>query len=315
MQEIVVKVENLSKKFDTNYVIRDINLFVSKGELLGILGPNGAGKSTLIKILSTILKPDIGSAYINDVSVIRDPKLIKNKISVIPQEYIFYEELTARENLIFFGMMHQRSKKDVKKDIENILTKLGLYERSDKTKNFSGGMKRRLNIAISLVMGTEILFLDEPTTGLDPQSKHAVWEYIIELKKSGKSMILLTHDMNEADTLCDRILILDRGVIVAEGSTQELIRNFSKEYALEIIFKQRIFLREFIDIIESLKGIKIVSLENEDKINLYFDGGLKNFIKIIQEEHFINLDKLESINLRRTTLEDIFLQITGRRLN
>jgi ABC-2 type transport system ATP-binding protein len=314
MQEIAIKVENLTKKFDKNLGIQNINLSANKGELLGILGPNGAGKSTLINILSTILKPDSGNAYINEISVIQNPAEVKTKISVVPQEYVFYQELTARENLIFFGAMHQRPKKDLIKDTETILSRLGLSDRKDKTKNFSGGMKRRLNIAISLVMGTEIIFLDEPTTGLDPQAKHAVWEYITELKNHKKTMILLTHDMHEAEILCDRILILDKGLIIANGSPHELIQKFSKTYALELTFKQQGFLTNFITTNGSFNNQKLVVLEEENNVNLYFDGGFSDFVKIVQEKHFVDLDKLESINLRKTTLEDIFLQLTGRRL-
>ncbi|MHA1990007.1 MAG: ABC transporter ATP-binding protein [Candidatus Hodarchaeales archaeon] len=314
MQEIAIKVENLTKKFDNNLVIQNINLSANKGELLGILGPNGAGKSTLINILSTILKPDEGNAYINEISVIQNPVEVKTKISVVPQEYVFYQELTARENLIFFGAMHQRPKKDLIKDTETILSRLGLSDRKDKTKNFSGGMKRRLNIAISLVMGTEIIFLDEPTAGLDPQAKHAVWEYIMELKNQNKTIILLTHDMHEAEILCDRILILDRGSIVANGSPHDLIQKYSKRYALELTFKNKEFLTEFNTTIQSFGDQKSIILEDENKINLYFDGGFSNFVKIVQEKHFVDLNKLESINLRQTTLEDIFLQLTGRRL-
>ncbi|MHA1983881.1 MAG: ABC transporter ATP-binding protein [Candidatus Hodarchaeales archaeon] len=314
MQEIAIKVKNLTKKFEENLVIQNINLSANKGELLGILGPNGAGKSTLIKILSTILKPDSGNAYINEISVIKNPAEVKTKISVVPQEYVFYQELTARENLIFFGAMHQRPKKDLIKDTETILSRLGLSNRKDKTKNFSGGMKRRLNIAISLVMGTEIIFLDEPTTGLDPQAKHAVWEYIMELKNQNKTIILLTHDMFEAEILCDRIIILDNGSIIANGSPHELIQKFSKTYALELTFKQKAFLTKFFESFGSSEDQKFVTLEDENKINLYFDSGFSDFVKIVQEKHFVDLDKLESINLRQTTLEDIFLHLTGRRL-
>jgi len=314
VQETVIQVDQISKQFDKNLVLQNISLSVQKGELLGILGPNGSGKTTLIKILSTILKPDSGDAFINELDILKYPDKVKYTFSIVPQEYIFYEELTALENLLFFGTMHHRSIDDLKKDSLIILTKLGLNTRHDKVKNFSGGMKRRLNIAISLVMKTNILFLDEPTTGLDPGSKHATWDYFIELKKQGKTIILLTHDMYEAEFLCDRIIIIDKGIIIANGPPKELISNYSKNYSLELTFKNQKLMNQCLDNLHSVKYKKFIHIDEENKIIIYFAGGPTKFVKIIQNTQLVDLNYLTCVNLRQTTLEDVFLQLTGRRL-
>ncbi|WP_455463205.1 ABC transporter ATP-binding protein, partial [Candidatus Hodarchaeum mangrovi] len=284
------------------------------GEIISILGPNGAGKSTTINMLTTILKPTEGIALVNNKDVTIDYSFIKTYIGVVPQEYVFYEELTAEENLIFFGLMHGISKKTLKKDAEVILTKLGLIGRKDKTKNFSGGMKRRLNIAIALIMKPEIFFLDEPSAGLDPQSKRVVWECIKELKHQGKTVILCTHNMHEAEILSDRVIIMNNGSIIAEGSPYELKRKYGESYYVEITFKQKENIFEFEGRIKSLPYLKRTFVESNNKINLFFDGGLIKFVKILQYSLIDDIDDIESITFRETTLEDVFLKLTGRRL-
>ncbi len=314
MIDLAIKTNNLTKIYNNTIVVNHLQINVDRGELVSILGPNGAGKTTLIKILTTILKPDQGTALINGIDVLHDAKIVKEVISIVPQEYVFYEELTARENLIFFGIMHGFPKRELKLEADKILEKLGLEERRDKTKNFSGGMKRRLNIAIALIMKPEILFLDEPTAGLDPQAKHCVWDYIMELKRNGKTIVLTTHDMHEAETLSDRVLIIDNGKIIAEGTPERLKEEYSEKNILEVVFIEKENTLKFKHSIESLDFIKQVSIEDENKVNLFFDGCIINFIKILQREVIKNVNELESMNLRQTTLEDVFLHLTGRRL-
>ncbi|MHA2095372.1 MAG: ABC transporter ATP-binding protein, partial [Candidatus Hodarchaeales archaeon] len=189
---IAIKTENLTKIYNKTVVVDHLNLGVNKGEIICLLGPNGAGKSTILKMLTTLLKPDEGTAFINGYDIVKEQNEVRKNISFAPQELVFYEELTALENLVFFGMMQGKQKKHLIKESKAILDKLGLLERTDKVKNFSGGMKRRLNLAINLIMDTEILFLDEVTAGLDPQSQHTVWELLRELKNSQKTIVLTT---------------------------------------------------------------------------------------------------------------------------
>ena len=314
MTDLAIETSNLTKIYDNVVVVDHLDINVEKGELISILGPNGAGKTTLIKILTTILKPDEGVALIDGKDILKELLPIKSLIGTVPQDYVFYEELTAQENLVFFGTMHGFSKKELKFEADQILEKLGLGNRKDKTKNFSGGMKRRLNIAIAFIMQPDILFLDEPTAGLDPQAKHVVWDYIKELKEDGKTIVLTTHDMNEAEMLSDRVLIIDNGKIIAEGTPKTLKENYSEENILEVVFVHKEKAHEFKKSIEILDFLKQVFIEGENKVNIYFNGGIINFIKILQEELINDVTELESISLRQTTLEDVFLHLTGRRL-
>jgi len=313
---VVIETTNLEKKYKSLTAVDNISVKIKKGELLSILGPNGAGKTTLIKMLTTVLKPTNGTALINNYDIQNNKQEIRKIIGVCPQDLVFYEELSAKENLKFFGQIFNLPKETLNTNIKDILNALGLAERNDKTKNFSGGMKRRLNFAISCIMNPDILFLDEPTAGLDPQSKRVVYNYIERLKAAGKTIILTTHDMHEAEILSDRIYIIDQGKIIAEGTPYQLKEQFGKADILEINFldietkNQAILLLERIDFIQEIKEI------NETDIVIHFNGSIKNFIKILNNQIFYgpSLEKIKTISLRQNSLEDVFLILTGRRL-
>ena len=312
---IAVKTENLTKIYNKTIVVDHLNLQVNKGEILCLLGPNGAGKSTILKMLTTIVKPDEGTAYINGYNIIKERTQVKKSISFAPQELVFYEELSALENLVFFGIMQGKQRKQLVKEANVILDKLGLIERKDKVKNFSGGMKRRLNLAINLIMDTEILFLDEVTAGLDPQSQHSVWSLLGELRNNNKTIILTTHDMNEAETLSDRVLIIDEGKIIAEGTSESLKKKFCNENTLKIVSDQKLIGQEFITKIEELEFVKNIVDNNDGSISIFFAGGIKNLVKILHQEVYSDLGEIKELNLRQSTLEDVFLILAGRRLN
>ena len=312
---IAVKTENLTKIYNKTIVVDHLNLQVNKGEILCLLGPNGAGKSTILKMLTTIVKPDEGTAYINGYNIIKERTQVKKSISFAPQELVFYEELSALENLVFFGIMQGKQRKQLFKEANVILDKLGLIERKDKVKNFSGGMKRRLNLAINLIMDTEILFLDEVTAGLDPQSQHSVWSLLGELRNNNKTIILTTHDMNEAETLSDRVLIIDEGKIIAEGTSESLKKKFCNENTLKIVSDQKLIGQEFITKIEELEFVNNIVDNNDGSISIFFAGGIKNLVKILHQEVYSDLGEIKELNLRQSTLEDVFLILAGRRLN
>ena len=196
-----------------------------------------------------------------------------------------------------------------------ILDRLGLIERTDKMKNFSGGMKRRLNLAINLIMDTEILFLDEVTAGLDPQSQHSVWSLLGELRNNNKTIILTTHDMNEAETLSDRVLIIDEGKIIAEGTSESLKKKFCNENTLKIVSGQKLIGQEFITKIEELELVKNIVDNKDGSISIFFAGGIKNLVKILHQDVYSDLGEIKELNLRQSTLEDVFLILAGRRLN
>ncbi|MHA2165364.1 MAG: ABC transporter ATP-binding protein [Candidatus Hodarchaeales archaeon] len=312
---IALKTENLTKIYNKTIVVDHINLHVNKGEILCLLGPNGAGKSTILKMLTTLVKPDEGTAFINGYNIIKERTQVKKSISFAPQELVFYEELSALENLVFFGMMQGKQRKQLVKEANMILDKLGLIERTDKVKNFSGGMKRRLNLAINLIMDTEILFLDEVTAGLDPQSQHSVWSLLSELRNNNKTIILTTHDMNEAETLSDRVLIIDEGKIIAEGTSESLKKKFCNENTLKIVSGQNLIGQEFITKIEALEFVKNIVDNKDGSISIFFAGGIKNLVKILHQEVYSDLGEIKELNLRQSTLEDVFLILAGRRLN
>lgn len=312
---IALKTENLTKIYNKTIVVDHLNLQVNKGEILCLLGPNGAGKSTILKMLTTLVKPDEGTAYINGYNIIKERTQVKKSISFAPQELVFYEELSALENLVFFGIMQGKQRKQLFKEANVILDKLGLIERKDKVKNFSGGMKRRLNLAINLIMDTEILFLDEVTAGLDPQSQHSVWSLLGELRNNNKTIILTTHDMNEAETLSDRVLIIDEGKIIAEGTSESLKKKFCNENTLKIVSDQKLIGQEFITKIEELEFVNNIVDNNDGSISIFFAGGIKNLVKILHQEVYSDLGEIKELNLRQSTLEDVFLILAGRRLN
>ncbi len=311
---VIIETKDLTKIYDGKPVVDHLNFQVKKGELLSLLGPNGAGKSTIIDMLTTILKPDGGTILIKGYDIRIDKKKVREIIGVTPQELVFYDELSARENLVFFGQMHDIPKQKLRLDAEKILEKLGLASRKDKSKNFSGGMKRRLNIAINMIMDPEILFLDEPTAGLDPEARHVVWDYIEEVKKLGRTIILTTHDMHEADHLSDRVIIIDNGRIIAEGSPEALKEMYSERNVLEIKFKDVNKLMSLKEKVEPLEFVKEVLIDEDKSASIFFNGGIINFTKILNQDIVTDVRELEMMNLRQNTLEDVFLKLTGRRL-
>jgi len=311
---LAIKIDNLTKTFNNQIVIDHLNLQIAKKEIVSLLGPNGAGKSTTIKILATLLKSDDGTAFINGYNIEKDYLEVRKIIGITPQELVLYEELTASENLIFFGMMHNHSRKWLKNEAKRILNLLGLANRNDKVKNFSGGMKRRLNLAISIIMDIEVLILDEPTAGLDPQSQNQVWDILKDLKTKGKTIILTTHDMHEAEVLSDRVFIMNNGKIIAKGTPRQLKEMYSNENILEVIFKNTNQLEDVMKTFQSLTFVKNVIKESNNKLRILFEGNMINLTKILNQQYFADLTEILEMNLRQTTLEDVFINLTGREL-
>lgn len=238
MGQSAIVIENLVKKFEDVTAVDGISLQVSKGELFGLLGPNGAGKTTTLNVLCGLLKPTSGSATVNGYDVQKETAKVKELIGVCPQDTPVYSYLTGRENAEFFGHLHAMPKEKLKENVDVLLQRLGLSEDSKRrVGKYSGGMKRRLNLIIALVHDPEIAFLDEPTVAMDPQSRHAVWDFIRDLKKNGKTVILTTHYMEEAETLCDRVGIIDHGKLIALGVPTDLMHEY-KAKNLEDVFIQ-----------------------------------------------------------------------------
>jgi ABC-2 type transport system ATP-binding protein len=226
MTERVIEVRSLVRRFGARAAVDGLDLELAAGECLGLLGPNGAGKSTTVRILSTLLSPTSGSVKVLGLDPVRDGERLRARLGVVPQELAVYEHLTARENLAFFGALQGLTGTLLSDAVAQGLALAGLAERADeRVKNFSGGMKRRLNIAIALVHSPELVFLDEPTVGIDPQSRERVFEMVAALRQRGVAMIYTSHQLGEVERLCDRIVILDRGRKLAEGTLEELRRH------------------------------------------------------------------------------------------
>ena len=213
----------LSKRFDGVQAVDDVSFSLRKQEIFGLLGPNGAGKTTTIRMLSTVLRPDEGDVLIGGRSVTREADAVRRLIGVCPQELALYPELSATDNLVFFGRMSGLGGKEAKERAHELLDRVGLESRAkDVVAKFSGGMKRRVNIAIALMNSPALLFLDEPTVGIDPQSRNHIFDTVLSLRDSGMTVLYTTHYMEEADRLCDNIGVMDHGNIIAMGAPAEL---------------------------------------------------------------------------------------------
>lgn len=223
----MIKVSSISKSFGNIEAVKNVSFNINKGEIFGILGPNGAGKSTIVNILNTLVKPDKGDVIIDGVNIKDDGVTIKLIMGVVPQEIALYEEMTAYENLMFWGGLYNIPKSVLKANVNNTLEIVDLSNRkNDRIRTFSGGMKRRINIACSLLHNPKILVLDEPTVGVDAQNRNHIFELIERLNNEGMTIIYTTHYMEEAERFCDKIAIIDVGRIVAQGTLKEL-KKFS----------------------------------------------------------------------------------------
>ncbi|MFX1236676.1 MAG: ATP-binding cassette domain-containing protein [Promethearchaeota archaeon] len=293
----MIQVHDLKKYFKENKAVDGISLNIETGELISILGPNG------------------GNAFINGFDIKTGKEEIVKCIGVCPQDIVIYDFLTAEENMEFVAKMHGLTNNKSKETTRIILKRFGIGNRKKKPKEFSGGMKRRLNLAMALVSNPKILFLDEPTVGLDPQARRVIWDYLLELKNKNTTIILTTHNMVEAEFLSDRIAIIDRGKIIAQGTLNELKRDLGSENILEV----SLFDQEDLDAVKrSLNRISFVNKINETKgrttLVVSFQGNIKDQGQILQQEINKVVKGIENIQFRQNSLEDIFLNLTGRRL-
>ena len=314
---IIIEIKDLKKHFKEVKAVDGVSLKIKKGELFSILGPNGAGKTTLIRMLTTVLTPTAGDANVNGYSILTGKNEIVKKIGVCPQVITIYEVLRAEENVEFVAAMHGIPRKEAKEKARKLLEDFGIAGRKDWSKRFSGGMQRRLNLAMSLVFEPEILFLDEPTAGLDPQARRLVWDFIRDMKDKDITIILMTHDMVEADSLSDRVAIIDHGKIIAEGTPTELKEKYGSDNALEISFLKQ----EDLEIVKNnIQNLPYVANSSEIRrkerktLIISFQGGLKNLVKLLQQGLIENIDEVENMKFRQNSLEDVFLNLTGRRL-
>jgi len=301
-----IQIFGITRKFGNLVSVDGIDLSIKEGELFALLGPNGAGKTTTIKMLCCLLRPSSGTATIMGHDVQNDPMAVKKVIDVSPQETAIAEHLNAWENLSLMGGIHGLEKEEVKKRSEELLELMGLTSRAkDQVRKYSGGMKRRLSIAMALVSDPQVLFLDEPTLGLDPQSRRSIWEHIAELKGK-KTIVLTTHYLEEADSLADRIAIIDEGRIIALGTPHELKDSISDMQVMVVKAKN---LNS--DAIAGLRERYPEVKEIEDGIEI--KAKEVSFSEIVDYLRPKDVE-IESTSLKEITLDDVFLHLTGKEL-
>ena len=307
---LAVDVKNIKKTFktkqDTVEAVKDVSFEVKKGEIFGLLGPNGAGKSTTILMLTTLLQVTGGQAKILDLDVVKDDKLVREKIGVALQDTGIDNLLTGRELFFTTARLWGFSKKDSETRTNELLELVGLTEAADRrVKTYSGGMKRRLDLGLSLVNSPEVLFLDEPTTGLDPGSRRVLWDEIKRLRDSGVTIILTTQYLEEADELADRIAIIDEGLVVAEGTSDELKASIGGD-VITLSFNSE---RE----VTLAKELFPESLQEKNELRITVEDGASKIPSYINELTMNNID-VSSVAASKPTLDDVFLNVTGYRL-
>ncbi len=308
----MLEVIELTKRFKHTLAVNGVNLYLEKGETVGLLGPNGAGKSTTISLISSLVIPSEGDIRLYNKSIVKSPAEMRKILGVVPQDIALYMELTAKENLQFFARIHRIPKEKVKSRVDEVLDMIGLRDReNDLVKTFSGGMKRRLNIGAALLHEPELIIMDEPTVGIDPQSRNYILETVKRLNKEKNMTVLYTsHYMEEVEYLCDRIYIMDHGQIIASGTKDEIKSILSSEQTISI--KLDIVKGEFLQLLDQDHNIKKYSIQ-EQRISIIVPKQvniLKDLFKYGEETE----SNIVAVNIQLPTLEDIFLHLTGRQL-
>jgi ABC-2 type transport system ATP-binding protein len=310
---IAIAVENIVKRYGDFEAVKGVNFSVSEGEIFGLLGPNGAGKSTLIRMMTTLIPVTAGKAIVAGHNVVDDPDDVRRVIVVIPQALTSDQDLTLEENLIIYAKLYGVPRAQRDKNINEVLEAVDLVKwRDAQTKTLSGGMRRRLEIARGLVHNPKIFFLDEPTTGLDPVSRIAVWEMLNKLKTTRNlTMLLTTHYMEEADKLCDRIAIVDHGNLVALGTPVELKNSVAGANVVEVRFDRDAEAWE--DRLKNLEGVTSVQPESAGFYRVLTTSGSRTTMQIVELAQSLG-ETLTSLSVQNTTLDDVFIHYTGRQL-
>jgi len=308
----MLDVINLTKHYKQQKAVQGISLHLDRGEIVGLLGPNGAGKSTAIAMISSLIQPTGGDVRFEGENAVKQPQNLRKKLGVVPQEIALYEDLTAKENLYFFGRIQKLRGALLDQRVKEVLNQIGLSDQGKKVvKNFSGGMKRRLNIGAALLHEPEILIMDEPTVGIDPQSRNYILETVKRLnQEKGMTILYTSHYMEEVEFLCDRIYIMDRGNVIASGTKEEIKNILSSEKTIMVRTERR---NE--SFIAALKQLPVIAkLDDQDQvISMVVPKEVQLFshvFKLADETGAV----VHGIEVQTPTLEDVFLHLTGRAL-
>ncbi len=306
MTETLVEARGLTKKFGDFTAVDAVDFDIKKGEAFGFLGPNGAGKTSTMKMITTVSPITDGKLTVFGIDPTTDGRSIRKRIGVVPQEDNLDQELTVSENLYVYGRYHDMHRSDINPRIDELLEFAQLSDRkASRVEPLSGGMKRRLTIARALINEPDLVILDEPTTGLDPQARHLLWDRLYRLKREGATLIITTHYMDEAEQLCDRLVVMDKGKIVAEGSPRELIEQYAPREVLELRFADE--MKD--EAVLKLDGLAARSEILADRVLLYTDYADETQVTLHARGVFP-----DQILVRRSSLEDVFLRLTGRSL-
>lgn len=311
-----VKAEGLKKSFGATRALAGIDLVVPAGSVLGLLGPNGAGKTTAVRILSTLLEPDEGYAEVAGIDVVKDPQGVRSSIGLTGQYAAVDEILTGRENLIMFGQLYRLTHRSAKARADELLERFNLTDAGNRMlKTYSGGMRRRLDLAASLIIAPPVIFLDEPTTGLDPRSRNGMWDVISDLVNDGTTVLLTTQYLEEADQLADQIVVIDHGLVIAQGTSDSLKSDFGGERLeinvspnTDLALAERTLLQIVGDVGEADGGVSIDT--HTHKLTVAFPGGARRLADAIRQIDAAGFD-LTDIAVRRPTLDEVFLSLTG----
>ncbi|MFA6983619.1 MAG: ABC transporter ATP-binding protein [Sedimentibacter sp.] len=307
----MLKVKNLYKNFGNIIAVDGINFEVKRGEVFGLLGPNGAGKSTTISIISTLIPPTKGEILFEGESIFENSKNLRQKLGMVPQDIALYPTLTGYENLVFWGNLYGLKGAELKKRINEVADIIGLNGRlKDKVEKYSGGMKRRLNIGAALLHHPELLIMDEPTVGIDPQSRSHILDTVLKLSAQGMTIIYTTHYMEEAEELCTRICIMDEGKIIASGTKQELVELVNEKTQINI--KLDNISDNMLQIFKGIPGVYDATIIG-DTVTLFGENGSILLAEIISKALEENT-KIQSIDIQKPNLEAVFLHLTGKAL-
>lgn len=308
----MIELVDLTKKFKQNEAVKNLNMFIEKGEIVGLLGPNGAGKSTAISMMSSLVEPTGGDVRFNNESILKNPTPLRKIVGMVPQEIALYDDLTAEENMQFFGRIYRLTGSALKRKTDEVLDQIGLSERRKQVvSKFSGGMKRRLNIGVAMLHDPELLIMDEPAVGIDPQSRNYILETVKRLNEERQMTVLYTsHYMEEVEFLCDRIYIMDQGNLIASGTKEEIKQILSAEKTISI--KTHRLNERFIALLQETPTINRV-IAGEKEVTITIPKEINMFPKLIHLAEEAELE-LSSVDIKNPTLEDVFLHLTGRAL-
>jgi ABC-2 type transport system ATP-binding protein len=309
----ILEAHNLVKHYGTVAAVQGISFHIDTGEIFSLLGPNGAGKSTTLSVLSTLLAPTGGEAMIGGHSIIKNPMAVRRIIGVVPQEVALYDDLTARENLHFWGQMYGMHGRPLRQRMDEVLEQIGLADQATRAvQTFSGGMKRRLNVGVGLLHRPRLVFMDEPTVGLDPQSRRAILDMVQDLRRHGMSVLYTTHYMEEAAQLSDRVGIIDHGTMIALGTPKQLTQQVGQQDTVRLQVGEEQHATALANALRAVPGVQQASATGQQVV-LIAPSAAETLVSVINKANEVAV-KIRAVDIQEPNLEAVFLHLTGRAL-